>query len=67
MANVIRQGQLEYKHGKHDARVSGPPDDLLLSRKEGYEVLYFISKFCQLHKLTVILLILESYTYDPFI
>lgn len=26
-------------------RVSGPPDNTLLSRKEGYEVLYFINRF----------------------
>lgn len=27
-------------------RVSGEPDSTLLSRKEGYEVLYFINKLC---------------------
>tara|TARA_R110002124_G_scaffold17532_3_gene73502 strand:- start:384161 stop:384451 length:291 start_codon:yes stop_codon:yes gene_type:complete len=34
-----------------DPTVSGEPDSSLLSRKEGYEVLYFINKFCEIHKL----------------
>jgi hypothetical protein len=28
-------------------RVSGPPDNTLLSRKEGYEVLYFMNQFVE--------------------
>lgn len=28
-----------------DPKISGEPDSTLLSRKEGYEVLYFINKF----------------------
>ncbi len=27
-----------------DPRVSGPPDNTMLNRKEGYEVVYFINK-----------------------
>lgn len=34
-----------------DPRVSGAPDSTLLSRKEGYEVLYFVNKFCEIHGL----------------
>lgn len=30
-------------------RVSGVPDSTLLSRKEGYEILYFINKFSDIH------------------
>jgi hypothetical protein len=32
-----------------DPRVSGPPDSTLLSRGEGYEVLYFINKMAEIH------------------
>lgn len=31
-----------------DPRVSGPPDNTMLNRKEGYEVLYFINKCAEL-------------------
>ena len=34
-----------------DPRITGQPDSTLLNRKEGYEILYFINKFCALHKL----------------
>lgn len=34
-------------------KVSGQPDSTLLSRKEGYEILYFVNKFCELYKLNV--------------
>lgn len=34
-----------------DPRVSGPPDSTLLSRREGYEVLYFINRPAEIHKL----------------
>ncbi|WP_119790361.1 hypothetical protein [Flavobacterium anhuiense] len=34
---------------RDDPRVSGEPDSTLLSRKEGYEVLYFINKFSEIH------------------
>lgn len=31
-------------------KVSGEPDSSLLSRKEGYEILYFVNKFSGIHK-----------------
>lgn len=34
-----------------DPRVTGKPDNTLLNRHEGYEVLYFINKFCETHGL----------------
>lgn len=33
-----------------DPKISGEPDSTLLSRKEGYEVLYFINKFSEIHE-----------------
>ncbi len=32
-------------------KVTGEPDSTLLNRKEGYEILYFINKFCEMHDL----------------
>tara|TARA_R110002050_G_scaffold113496_1_gene228374 strand:+ start:3285 stop:3575 length:291 start_codon:yes stop_codon:yes gene_type:complete len=32
-------------------KVTGEPDSTLLNRKEGYEILYFINKFCEMYKL----------------
>jgi len=32
-------------------RITGEPDSTLLNRKEGYEVLYFINKFSEIHGL----------------
>ena len=34
-------------------KISGVPDKTLLNRKEGYEVLYFINKFCEIYKLKI--------------
>ncbi|MBZ4035486.1 hypothetical protein K6T82_11960 [Flavobacterium sp. 17A] len=34
-----------------DPTVSCEPDSTLLSRKEGYEVLYFVNKFCEIYGL----------------
>jgi hypothetical protein len=34
-------------------KVTGEPDSTLLNRKEGYEILYFINKFSEIHKLKV--------------
>lgn len=31
--------------------VTGIPDAIILSRKEGYEILYFINKFAEKHEL----------------
>jgi hypothetical protein len=32
-----------------DPRVTGDPDATLLNRREGYEVLHFINRFCERH------------------
>ncbi len=32
-------------------KIKGEPDSTLLNRKEGYEILYFINKFSEIHKL----------------
>lgn len=32
-------------------KVTGNPDDTLLNRMEGYEILYFINKFCEMYSL----------------
>lgn len=32
-------------------KITGTPDSTLLNRKEGYEILYFINKFCETYKL----------------
>lgn len=37
-----------------DPRVSGQPDSTLLNRMEGYEVIYFANKFCELNKLATL-------------
>jgi hypothetical protein len=34
-------------------KVTGEPDSTLLNRKEGYEILYFINKFSEIHELKV--------------
>lgn len=34
-----------------DPKVSGEPDSTLLSRKEGYEILYFVNKFSEMYGL----------------
>lgn len=50
---LIEKSDLFYKdyswtvYRDDDPKVSGEPDSTLLSRKEGYEVLYFINKFCE--------------------
>ena len=32
-------------------KISGNPDDTLLNRREGYEILFFVNTFCKIHKL----------------
>jgi hypothetical protein len=32
-------------------KITGEPDSTLLNRKEGYEILYFVNKFCELNEL----------------
>jgi len=34
-----------------DPKITGTPDSTLLNRNEGYEILYFINKFAELHSL----------------
>ncbi|MFZ2978665.1 MAG: hypothetical protein WA057_03270 [Candidatus Magasanikiibacteriota bacterium] len=39
----------KYEHD--DPKITGEPDSSLLSRHEGYEMLYFINKFAEIHSL----------------
>jgi hypothetical protein len=32
-------------------KITGEPDNTLLNRKEGYEILYFINKFISIHEI----------------
>lgn len=36
------------KYTKDDPRVTGQPDSTLLSRKEGWEMIYFVNKLAQI-------------------
>jgi hypothetical protein len=60
MASVITRDQLQFKdynwgtYGDDDARVSGSLNESVLSRSEGYEILYFINKFCEVHQLNAL-------------
>lgn len=38
-------------YSNDNPKVTGVPDNTLLNRKEGYEVLYFINKFAELYAL----------------
>jgi len=38
-------------YSNDDPKVKGEPDSTLLNRKEGYEVLYFTNKFCEIYEL----------------
>lgn len=50
---LIEKSDLYYKdylwttYSDDDPKISGEPDSSLLSRKEGYEILYFINKLCE--------------------
>ena len=53
MANRITKSDLQYDYhwtafGSDNPKVSGPPDNTLLNRSEGYEMLYFINKCADL-------------------
>lgn len=54
---VIQKDDLVYNdyswtvYQNDDPKVTGNPDDTLLNRMEGYEVLYFVNKFCEMHSL----------------
>lgn len=57
----MTRGQMYYQQGYSwtvirgdDPRVSGPPDNTLLNRGEGYEVLYFVNKFSELNNLVTL-------------
>lgn len=52
--NTIAKSDLLYSYtwstiAGDDPRLTGKPDSVLLNRNEGYEVLYFINRFCSLH------------------
>ncbi|MFZ4455479.1 MAG: hypothetical protein ACOYOT_04590 [Bacteroidales bacterium] len=53
---VISKEDLYYKdyswsvYANDDSHVTGQPDSTLLNRKEGYEIVYFINKFCEIYK-----------------
>lgn len=38
-------------HSNDDPKITGAPDNTLLNRNEGYEVLYFINKMAEIHYL----------------
>lgn len=54
-APIISRSDLQYRYdwtaaAEHDnARITGFPDDRLLARHEGYEVLPFLNRFCQIN------------------
>ena len=51
---VINKEDLYYKdytwtvYVKDNPKVTGEPDSTLLNRKEGYEILYFVNKYCEI-------------------
>jgi len=55
--SVISKTELFYKDyswtvlSGDNPKISGEPDSTLLNRKEGYEILYFVNKFCEKHEL----------------
>lgn len=56
---LITKSDLHYKdylwttYTGDNPKVTGKPDSTLLNRKEGYEILYFINKFSEIHELKV--------------
>ncbi len=50
-SDMIYEGYSWKAYGNDDPKVTGDPDSTLFSRKEGYEVLYFINKLAEKHKL----------------
>lgn len=53
---VITANDLRYSYSwtaipPDNPKVTGNPDSTLLNRNEGYEMLYFINKFCELYDL----------------
>jgi len=55
---LITRSDLYYKDYSWTAlygdnpKVTGEPDSTLLNRREGYEILYFVNKFSEIHKVT---------------
>ncbi|PLP96645.1 hypothetical protein [Cupriavidus pauculus] len=52
--STISKGDLQFTYSwtairGDDPRLTGKPDDVLLNRHEGYEVLPFINSFCSRH------------------
>ncbi|MEH6763732.1 MAG: hypothetical protein V7655_04460 [Aequorivita antarctica] len=53
--DLISKSELHYKdyvwtaYKGDDPKISGEPDSSLLSRKEGYEILYFINKLSKIY------------------
>ena len=56
---VISKDDLYYKdyswtvYAKDNPKITGEPDSTLLNRKEGYEILYFVNKFCEMYSLNL--------------
>jgi hypothetical protein len=54
---LITKSDLHYNdyswstYSNDDPKITGKPDSTLLNRKEGYEILYFINEFSEIHKL----------------
>lgn len=38
-------------YSNDNPKITGEPDNTFLNRKEGYEILYFINKFAEIHSL----------------
>ena len=56
---VISKDDLYYKdyswtvYVKDNPKITGEPDSTLLNREEGYEILYFVNKFCEMYSLNL--------------
>jgi hypothetical protein len=56
---LITKSDLHYNdyswstYSNDDPKITGKPDSTLLNRKEGYEILYFINEFSEIHELKV--------------
>jgi hypothetical protein len=56
---VISSSDLKYHYSwtvipGDNPKVTGNPDNTLLNRNEGYEMLYFVNKFCERYNLTTV-------------
>jgi len=54
--NLINKSELKYVYNwrpipNDDSRISGAPDSTLFNKNEGYEVLYLINKFAEIHSI----------------